>query len=258
MLIVAAVILLAGIAWYANTRYTPQDQAPAGEGQTNGETKEQPAATGNGTQTSPSYTPLSTKKTSITITVISPAGSDKWIINQLHTIKWSKEAGAKGSIYLVRSSDESVVGWINSEIGPHQTSYDWNTREVFTARYSPAKTNLKNGQYIIKLSFDSSEVGTVSSNVFSILYLDEVPTTVHNVTIQSYAFSPKTLTVKKGDKVVFTNNDPVNHRVVIGNLSPLTVAPGGTATLETSAFGPSPYNYYCDLHPSMTGTIVVQ
>ncbi len=81
--------------------------------------------------------------------------------------------------------------------------------------------------------------------------------TTHTVTIQSFAFSPSSVTIKKGDTVVWTNNDSVGHTVTGdngGSASP-TISPNGTYSFKFNTIGT--FNYHCSIHPSMTGTVTV-
>ena len=78
------------------------------------------------------------------------------------------------------------------------------------------------------------------------------------VTIQNYAFSPATLTVKVGDKVTWTNQDSVGHSATADDNSFDTgvIAQGQSGSTTFSKAGT--YTYHCSVHPSMHGTIVVQ
>jgi plastocyanin len=80
----------------------------------------------------------------------------------------------------------------------------------------------------------------------------------NEVSIINMAFSPTTLTTNAGTTVKWTNNDGVTHTVTSntsvfdsGNLSN-----GKSYSFTFSAAGT--YKYYCAIHPSMTGTIIVQ
>jgi len=78
------------------------------------------------------------------------------------------------------------------------------------------------------------------------------------VTIQNMAFTPSTLTVASGTKVVWTNKDSIDHTVTSDN-----GAWSGSRSLATGqtfsvTFGkPGTYAYHCSIHPNMTATVVV-
>ena len=77
------------------------------------------------------------------------------------------------------------------------------------------------------------------------------------INISNYSFNPATLTVKSGTTVTWTNNDPVAHKVVSDSpaFSSDNIPQGGTYSFTFSTAGT--YAYHCQIHPSMTGTIVV-
>jgi len=77
------------------------------------------------------------------------------------------------------------------------------------------------------------------------------------VDIKNFAFSPSTLTVKKGDSVTWTNNDSTTHTVTSsGNFDSGQLAPGKTFSHTFSEAGT--FSYGCSIHPSMKGTVTVQ
>ncbi len=82
--------------------------------------------------------------------------------------------------------------------------------------------------------------------------------TGHSVSIANFAFSPTALTVKKGTKVIWTNNDTVTHTVTAdkGAFNSGPLAPGRTFSFTFTKAGS--YSYHCNIHPSMMATIVVQ
>jgi len=83
---------------------------------------------------------------------------------------------------------------------------------------------------------------------------------IHRVDIQGFAFSPASLTVKKGDLVQFTNLDSSPHTVVslTGKFESSSLVQNASYNLETANLAPGTYAYKCGIHPSMRGTIVVQ
>jgi len=81
----------------------------------------------------------------------------------------------------------------------------------------------------------------------------------NTVTIQNFAFSPASITVKKGTKVTWTNKDSTTHTVTetdsqkgpdSGNLSP-----GNSYSFTFDTAGT--YHYHCSIHTTMTGTVTV-
>jgi plastocyanin len=80
----------------------------------------------------------------------------------------------------------------------------------------------------------------------------------NTVVIQNFAFSPNNLTVKAGTTVTWINNDSTAHTVVsdTGAFQSQNLNNGDKFTFNFTKAGT--YSYHCSIHPSMTGTIVVQ
>jgi plastocyanin len=78
-----------------------------------------------------------------------------------------------------------------------------------------------------------------------------------SATIQSFAFSPNPLTIALGSTVTWTNRDGAPHTVTAddGSWGSSTLGQGGTYSHVFTS--PGTYTYYCAIHPSMKGTVVV-
>jgi amicyanin len=78
------------------------------------------------------------------------------------------------------------------------------------------------------------------------------------VKIDNFSFAPKSLTVKAGTTVTWTNRDDIPHNVVS------TERKFASPVLDTDqAFSfrfqePGSYPYFCKIHPTMTGTVRVE
>lgn len=84
---------------------------------------------------------------------------------------------------------------------------------------------------------------------------------MNGITIEKFAFNPPTLTVKPGTTVIWTNRDGVDHTIVsdpgsAGQFKSEKLANG--ASYSFSFTQPGTFTYYCSIHPSMKGTIIVQ
>jgi plastocyanin len=78
------------------------------------------------------------------------------------------------------------------------------------------------------------------------------------VKIDNFTFNPPRLTVKAGTTVKWLNDDDIPHTVVS---SSKTFKSHALDTLDQFSFTfetPGLYEYFCSLHPHMTGTIVVE
>lgn len=81
------------------------------------------------------------------------------------------------------------------------------------------------------------------------------------VTLSGNGFSPQTLRIKVGDTITWTNQDSVFHTVTpygttLAGFGSSVLFAGQTYAYNFRSFGT--YNYYCQLHPEMTGTIIVE
>jgi plastocyanin len=79
------------------------------------------------------------------------------------------------------------------------------------------------------------------------------------VSIDNFTFSPQKLTVKAGTTVTWTNQDDIPHGIAATNN---TFAKSNALDTDNSySFTfttPGTYQYFCYIHPHMTGTIVVE
>jgi len=86
------------------------------------------------------------------------------------------------------------------------------------------------------------------------------PGTTHGaneVFIQGMAFVPATITISAGTAVTWTNKDAATHNATS---SPALFSSGSLVTGATYSFTfatPGTYNYKCTIHPSMSGTVIV-
>jgi plastocyanin len=78
------------------------------------------------------------------------------------------------------------------------------------------------------------------------------------VKIDNFAFAPQRVTMKAGTTVTWINDDDVPHTVAssikVFKSSALDTKDKFSFTFAT----PGTYEYFCSLHPHMTGTIVVE
>ena len=73
-----------------------------------------------------------------------------------------------------------------------------------------------------------------------------------------FAFSPKDLEVTTGTKVTWTNNDSATHQIVSkGDPFPGDGTIDSGESYSVTFDTPGTYDYFCGIHNSMTGSIVV-
>lgn len=77
------------------------------------------------------------------------------------------------------------------------------------------------------------------------------------VYIKDLAFNPSTIFVSANTTVTWTNKDGVSHTVTSnsGVFDSGTILQGKTYSFQFT--NPGSYPYHCTIHPSMTGTVVV-
>jgi plastocyanin len=78
------------------------------------------------------------------------------------------------------------------------------------------------------------------------------------VTIDNFSFAPATLTVAAGTQVTWTNRDDIPHTVVNTDKVFKSKVLDSEEKFAFTLDKPGTYQYFCSLHPKMTGTIVVK
>ena len=115
-----------------------------------------------------------------------------------------------------------------------------------------AKTNPTTNSANMSNMSSSQSSGTSSSAA-------STPTATNTVAIQNFAFSPDSITVKKGTTVTWTNKDSTQHDVTEndGKDGPKSklLAQGESYSFTFNTAGS--FAYICSIHPNMTGTVTV-
>jgi len=86
------------------------------------------------------------------------------------------------------------------------------------------------------------------------------PDLTANIKIENFSFEPRSITIATGTTVTWTNADDVPHTAREKGENP-TFDSGALDTDDKYSFTftkPGTFNYYCKVHPHMTGTIVVK
>ena len=78
------------------------------------------------------------------------------------------------------------------------------------------------------------------------------------VKIDNFTFNPKQVTVKAGDTVTWVNHDDIPHTVTSKTLVFRSKALDSDDKFSFTFTAPGSFDYFCSLHPMMTGTIVVE
>jgi plastocyanin len=78
------------------------------------------------------------------------------------------------------------------------------------------------------------------------------------VSIRDFAFDPDELTVAPQARLVITNDDSTTHTFTVDDAGlDLTLEAGDTVEQQAPS-DPGTYDFRCDIHPNMTGTLTVE
>jgi plastocyanin len=87
----------------------------------------------------------------------------------------------------------------------------------------------------------------------------QAPASAIAVSIDNFTFTPQALTVKAGTTVTWTNKDDIPHGIAAtGNSFTRSKAMDTDDSYSFTFTTPGTYQYFCYIHPHMTGTIVVE
>jgi len=81
--------------------------------------------------------------------------------------------------------------------------------------------------------------------------------TAKSVDIKDFAFKPDKMTVKTGTKVTWTNGDGFDHTVTATDKSFDSDHIAPKASFTRTFDQPGTFTYLCNIHNSMTGTVIV-
>ena len=87
---------------------------------------------------------------------------------------------------------------------------------------------------------------------------DAAAAQTHTVTMEGMAFVPATLSVQRGDTVVWVNKDPFPHTATGQQRSFDSGEIAAGKTWKFVAGKQGTFAYVCALHPTMKGTLVVK
>src|SRR5262249_51039127 len=105
-----------------------------------------------------------------------------------------------------------------------------------------------------------SLANTVFAGVAALLLLATTPARAEDVSVKigNFTFGPQELKVKSGTTVTWTNEDDIPHTVTSTTMSFKSKALDSDDKFSFTFTTPGTYQYFCSLHPHMTGTIVVE
>lgn len=77
------------------------------------------------------------------------------------------------------------------------------------------------------------------------------------VVISDFSYQPETVTIQAGGKVIWQNEDSIEHTATLDDGS-FTTGPLAEGKLKSETFKtPGTYAYHCEIHPQMKGTVEV-
>jgi plastocyanin len=79
-----------------------------------------------------------------------------------------------------------------------------------------------------------------------------------NIIIDQFTFTPQRVTVKAGATVAWINDDDIPHTVASSTKVFKSKALDTSDKFSFTFTTPGVYEYFCSLHPHMTGAIVVE
>jgi plastocyanin len=77
-----------------------------------------------------------------------------------------------------------------------------------------------------------------------------------DVTIQSFAFHPDCFSVSAGTQIEVQNEDTTTHTFTVDGTD-VNVSLDGGSKKDATAPDPGTYAFHCNIHPTMTGTLIV-
>src|SRR5499427_3899347 len=110
-------------------------------------------------------------------------------------------------------------------------------------------------------------VGLATTVMIAMLLLAGTPSVTANdqpsaasvdVKIDNFSFGPQELTVAVGTKVTWTNRDDIPHTVVSTNDLFKSKALDTDDQFSFTFDKPGTYEYFCSIHPKMTGKVIVK
>lgn len=88
------------------------------------------------------------------------------------------------------------------------------------------------------------------------LYFHQASGAVLDGVIQQYAFLPEVLRVEVGETVTWRNDDVLGHTITGDGFDSRRISRGGTFSYTFDE--PGEYEFFCSIHPDMTGTVIVE
>lgn len=110
---------------------------------------------------------------------------------------------------------------------------------------------------IMLMGFAILAAGNNESTVSARGFQDK-PAQTAQVKIDNFSFAPPTLTIAVGTTVTWTNQDDIPHNVVSTDKTFKSKVMDTDEKFSFTFSKAGSYDYFCSIHPKMTGKVVVQ
>jgi plastocyanin len=101
-------------------------------------------------------------------------------------------------------------------------------------------------------------ISLIAALTMDVRNADAADQTPNQVVIDNFTFAPQTVTVRPGTQVTWTNRDDIPHNVVSSDNKFKSKALDTNDQFSFTFNEAGTYEYFCGLHPRMTGKIIVQ
>lgn len=172
----------------------------------------------------------------------------------------SLEVGERGTWTVRVEADDSnyftfTVDWDDDNDHP----YPYAQSQTFSQTNTLSHTYYKEDNYSVRFTVTNAWGASDSYTKTVEVGEDDDNDDERNISIDNMEFDPEVITIDRGTRVVWDNDDNVDHTVTStgyhyfasGILDPND---SYSHTFNTSGT----YTYYCSLHPEMRGTIIVE
>jgi plastocyanin len=155
------------------------------------------------------------------------------------------------AILGINHSTNSTLTQINTSILSNLTSVNISTNNSESLNLTPIDTTTSS-------SVNTSINDSITSNVL-VTTSSSTNSSTYNVTIINFAFYPNNLTIHKGDTVIWINQDGMLHHAVSDEGNEIDSSDLILGLSYAHTFGNTGnFSYHDFMHPSLTGTIIVE
>jgi plastocyanin len=110
----------------------------------------------------------------------------------------------------------------------------------------------------IRSTLIAATLGVAMVTATAIVLPGRADSAPHAVTIDNFTFNPQRLTVTVGSTITWINKDDIPHAIASSSALFRSKALDTDDNYSFTFTAPGTYQYFCSLHPHMTGTIVVE